>query len=783
QTACHTNGLSGTLNVLRNFNINFQNANDKFRGTSLSSISGTLNNIKLILNVGGNFTVNGNQSAEVTSSAASGNEVITIQGNYEINGCNNSLNYGSLIASHNLQLNVNTCLKMNSGILALSKNYGSLSSTIENMIISGGTISIKNNQGSANIDITKDLSQTGGEFIFHHNLTTPSADNISVSISGVFSQSGGVINLDNNTQYTSNGNILRFKGTAVNFSGTGKIMRSGGANTNVFGSISYQSPKFMNYTRIGSTQLIENVIQRIESGSKVVVKNCNFQLASNNQSGINMLHIKSNATLTLNKGQISSNQQFGFSKLFVDSAATLSISNPFGFFDQTNRAALNSASNLNYELHSHSILEYSGSESLILTGMSNANSNENLKYGILRVNLQGANSPCASISNNYVNIRTKLDLVAGGIKLNANTMTIENGSPQAIKRTTGYIVSEGTVPINNSKVCWKKLSTGIHEIPFGTSTDRIFPVYFNVTTGIGKDIFVSTRKTTKDNMPYPAINMTFPGGSPFAVEHVVDRWWSFTGDGVKADITLTYLGEENTLASTMATGQLKIIQWTGSGWNITNAASNGVKNGKGSITMNNTTLLPDWTIASVTTASIDLSARLVEDVVSVDWHIQSETGIEKFIVERSADGINFNEIDEIRASFDSKIKDYTYDDKSFTGIELYYRLKQIAPDGSFIYSKIVKVESKNNLAGMRLNSIAPNPFSSEMRLSLKSDVNQKTTVLLISSDGKTKYQKEVQLEIGENAIEINGLESLEPGTYILIVESTNDRLTKKVIKN
>lgn len=199
--------------------------------------------------------------------------------------------------------------------------------------------------------------------------------------------------------------------------------------------------------------------------------------------------------------------------------------------------------------------------------------------------------------------------------------------------------------------------------------------------------------------------------------------------------------------------------------------------------MNNTTLLPDWTIASVTTASIDLSARLVEDVVSVDWHIQSETGIEKFIVERSADGINFNEIDEIRASFDSKIKDYTYDDKSFTGIELYYRLKQIAPDGSFIYSKIVKVESKNNLAGMRLNSIAPNPFSSEMRLSLKSDVNQKTTVLLISSDGKTKYQKEVQLEIGENAIEINGLESLEPGTYILIVESTNDRLTKKVIKN
>ncbi|MBK8585016.1 MAG: T9SS type A sorting domain-containing protein [Bacteroidetes bacterium] len=783
QTACHTNGLVSTLNVLRNFTINFQNANDKFRGTSLSSISGTLNNIKLKLNVGGNFIVNGIQSAEVTSSAASGNEEITIQGNYEINGCNNSLNYGSLIASHNLQLNVNTCLKMNGGILALSKNFGSLNSTIENMIIAGGTLSVKNNQGSANIEIARDFTQTGGDFIFHHNITTPSIDNISVAISGIFTQSGGTINLDNNIQSTSNENILRFKGNAVNFSGTGKIMRSGGGNSNVFGSISYQSPKFLKYTRSGTSQTIENVIQRIESGSKVIVKDCNFQLASNNQSGINMLHIKTNGTLSLSKGQISSNQQFGFSRLFVDSGGTISISNPFGFYDQTSRSSINSTANLNYELHPNSIVEYTGSESMVLTGMPNANNYENSKYGILKVNLQGSSSPCASVSNNFVFVRTKLDLISGGIKLNANTITIENGSPEAIKRTKGFIISEGSTPINNTIVCWKKLSAGAHEIPFGITADKIFPVIFKITTGLGKDIYVSTRKTNKDNTPYPALNMTFPGGSPFAVEHVVDRWWSFTGEGIKADVTLTYLGEENTLASTMSTGPLKIIQWTGTGWNITNAIASGVKNGKGSITMNNTMLQPDWTIASVITASIDLSARLIEDGVSVDWHIQSETGIEKFVVERSADGINFNEIDEIKASFDSKIRDYTYDDKTYTGTESYYRLKQIAPDGSFIYSKIVMVESKSVSSGMRINSIAPNPFSNVMRLSLKSDINQKSKVLLISSDGKTKYQKEYQLEIGENSVEINNLESLEPGTYILIVESLNDRLTKKVIKN
>ncbi len=783
QTACHTNGLENTLNVTRNFNINFQNANDKFRGTSLSSISGTLNNVKLKLNVSGNFIVNGIQSAEVTSSAASGSEEITIEGNYEIKGCNNSLNYGSMIASHNLQLNVNTCLKMSGGILALSKNSGSLSSTIENMIISGGTLSIKNNQGSSNIEITKDFTHTGGDFIFHHNITTASSDNISVTVSGIFSQSGGTIDFDNNIQNTSNGNTLRFKGSAVNFSGTGKIMRSGGANSNLFGLISYQNPKFLTYTRIGNSQIIENVIQIIESGSKVVAKDCNFQLSSNNQSGINMLYIKPGATLNLGKGQVSSNQQFGFSKLYVDSAATISIGNQYGFYDQTSRSAVNSSGNLNYELHQFSVVEYSGMESMSLTGMPNANSNSNSKYGILRINLQGSNSPCATLSSNNLNIRTKLELVSGGIKLNSNTMTIENGFANAIKRTSGYILSEGTNPINNSKVCWKKLSAGVHEIPFGVGPNKIIPVSFNVITGLGKEIVVSTRKTNNDNAPYPASNMTFPGGVPFATEHVIDRWWSFTGDGIKADITLTYLAEENSLGATMARGPLNIIQWTGSGWNITNASSTGVKTGNGSVTMYNTMLQPDWTIASVNTASITLTAKLIEDVVSVDWHIQSETGIEKFIVERSADGINFNQIDEIRASFDSKIRDYTYDDISYTGIESYYRLKQVAPDGSFIYSKIAKVEVKTISTGLQINSIAPNPFSSEMKLSLKSDIIQKSTVTLISSDGKTKYQKEYQLDIGENSIDLKNLESLAPGAYIMIVESTNDRLTKKVIKN
>lgn len=783
QTGCHTNGAEGNLSVTRNLKINFANVNDKFRGTSLSSISGTQNNLRMNLTVGGNFIVSGNPSAEVTSSASSGNEEITIHGNFEINGCTNSLNYGALISSHNVNLNVKKILKMNGGSLSLSKNNGSITATIDSLKMTGGILSVKNSQGSGSIEIVRNFDQSGGELIYHNNQTAISTDNISIAVKGAFSQSGGIINLDNNTQPTTAINTLKLKGAAVNFSGSGKITRSGLGNTNIFGVLSYESPRFQSYSRTGTSGSIENIIQVIETGSKVMVSNCSFLLASNNQSGINMLQVKNNATLALNKGQVISNQQYGFTKLVIDSAGIISTTNPYGFCDQTNRSAINISGNLSYELHPYSIVEYTGSENISVTGLAAVNNLESTKYGILRINMQLTGRGQASLSGDNVFVRTKLDLQSGALKLNAKTITIENGQPAALQRTKGYIISEGTTPINNSQVCWQNLTAGTHEIPFGVSEDKFIPVQFTITNGIGKAITVSTRSTNIPNTPYPALDMTFPGGVPFASEHVIDRWWSFKGDGIKANITLNYLGTENTLGSTMAVGSLNIIQWTGSGWNITSASSNGTKQARGSISIENSTLYQDWTIASVATASILLNAKLVDDMVSVEWHIQSEQGIEKFIIERSADGVTFNEIEEIRASFDNKIRDYTYDDISYTGNESYYRLKQISPDGSFIYSKIAKVAPKEISKSLAITSVSPNPFSNEMRITLNSGSSQKTTVHLISSVGKTKYQKDYQSDSGENKIEITNLDALEPGTYILIVESANDRITKKVIKN
>ena len=175
----------------------------------------------------------------------------------------------------------------------------------------------------------------------------------------------------------------------------------------------------MSYLRTGASSSIENIIQKIESGSKVLVNDCSFLLASNNQSGINMLQIKNNATLVLNKGQINSNQQYGFSKLIVDSGGTISTSNQNGFCDQTNRSAIDITGNLSYELHPYSTIEYSGSENISVTGVANAGNNESSKYGILRINLQSASNSRATISGENVIVRTKLDLQSGALKLNS----------------------------------------------------------------------------------------------------------------------------------------------------------------------------------------------------------------------------------------------------------------------------------------------------------------------------------------------------------------------------
>ncbi|MBX3165066.1 MAG: T9SS type A sorting domain-containing protein [Bacteroidetes bacterium] len=119
--------------------------------------------------------------------------------------------------------------------------------------------------------------------------------------------------------------------------------------------------------------------------------------------------------------------------------------------------------------------------------------------------------------------------------------------------------------------------------------------------------------------------------------------------------------------------------------------------------------------------------------VRLDWATASEKDNHHFEIERSIDGINFENVSTVparRNGNSSTKQDYsTNDEKPYKGIS-YYRLKQVDKSGGFNYAKLVDVSINANST----LSFYPNPASNYIYFSGNKDLKH-TTVKVLNSLG------------------------------------------------
>lgn len=595
--SCHTGGATSTFTVLNDCSLNMPNTTDKFRCIGLTNLSANVNNQKMNFTVGKDLIISGNAVAEFTSVASSGDEIDSIKGNVLISGAINSFNYGSAAAAHSTNLYIGGNLAVNGGTNYLSRIPGNLTSTVNgNLTLTNGTLVAKGDKGNATLTVNGAFNQSGGKLLHHSNFSTATTDPVIIKINGDFTQSAGLINFDDCTSSTA-AHSLSINGSNYNLTGPGMITRSGTAK---FGSLVFGRIGITQFNRTGNSHSILQTLQYIKSGCTLNVNSGNIQLASSDSAGISFLTIQSGGTLNMNNNQIFSNALASRSAIQVDSRATIKTANPLGLYNGTTTATICSAGNLLFFLDENSVVEYNGYSNQVVTGtgVGLANSS-NQKYGILRINMNSGYA-YPILSNVYV--RTKLELENGEFNLNANELIIESGQPSAISRTNGYIKSESTTSINRSVVTWKNLVAGVHEFPFGVNAGGYIPVKFSPNSGLGGNVSISTRATGIDNTPLPAVSssssttVTLPDN--YAQTQVIDRWWDITAIGFSADVTLSYLGSENTLSDSSATGKLTINQWGGSFWSQAPTSNRGITSGTGSVTVYNTGLFSTWMVSA-----------------------------------------------------------------------------------------------------------------------------------------------------------------------------------------
>ena len=165
------------------------------------------------------------------------------------------------------------------------------------------------------------------------------------------------------------------------------------------------------------------------------------------------------------------------------------------------------------------------------------------------------------------------------------------------------------------------------------------------------------------------------------------------------------------------------------------------------------------------------SAKPESNSVLLTWETLTELNSDKFIVERSTDGILFLPIGDVKAKGNAIQQiSYSLRDKNPQGGVNYYRLKQVDLDGSFEYSDIVPVKFILSATSVKTY---PNPVSDW--LNVKGFTSKKATVNWYSVDGKKLAETVLDNEITKVPTALNN------GLYLLkILAGDGSNFSQKI---
>ena len=161
--------------------------------------------------------------------------------------------------------------------------------------------------------------------------------------------------------------------------------------------------------------------------------------------------------------------------------------------------------------------------------------------------------------------------------------------------------------------------------------------------------------------------------------------------------------------------------------------------------------------------------QVENNCAGLTWVMENETNCKHFVVERSADGGNYDSIGVVTGLNNNNMTTYSYDDDYMQNGNNYYRLRQVDMDGIVRYSKIVTLlnTQKNNTNTVKM-SVYPNPAVATISYTINSASAGQVIVQVYSISGVALITNESQLYAGNNqqSIAVSGLKA---GNYFLKV--------------
>ncbi len=173
------------------------------------------------------------------------------------------------------------------------------------------------------------------------------------------------------------------------------------------------------------------------------------------------------------------------------------------------------------------------------------------------------------------------------------------------------------------------------------------------------------------------------------------------------------------------------------------------------------------------------------DGIKISWQTLTEENTDYFVLERSADGLNFSVVERVQAAGYSIVPmDYVVMDKNVS-TKNYYRLTNYDLDGtheSFLLNYVVYTDCFENIDINNISDVFPNPVRETAIVKINIKEAAHVMVNIVDIHGRLVRSIPLMLQVGENLVNFS-MADLDAGAYFVSL-MTNEWQTdyKKVIK-
>ena len=167
----------------------------------------------------------------------------------------------------------------------------------------------------------------------------------------------------------------------------------------------------------------------------------------------------------------------------------------------------------------------------------------------------------------------------------------------------------------------------------------------------------------------------------------------------------------------------------------------------------------------------------------LNWATTSELNASHFIVQRSTDGSEFDDVAIVFAQEGNSIslRQYSYSDdiSSFSNPLIYYRLKIIDADGNFQYSDIELIRLSKQVGQSNI-SVYPNPAQSQLRITIPDSWQGKNISYHIYDVHGSLMKQKQSNNAGQT--ELLNIADLQVGIYIVKAVNGNQTSVQRIVK-